>query len=207
MALDNQSKQQVSFDETLKRRNLELIKRGAARHTWRRVEADQDPNLETTISHDSRPLAQIGERCPPESAARSNNSSMTLPLKLPAPPAHDNPHTPAEEQAQDQDQETTRKTREEQNQDQDQEPRTQDAPRKLIATIPEALLSQLRATCEVKASTSLLGRIHGKHPGLKSLTAWAKNTLHSSLTLLSLKANNLFEVTFAHEEGRLHALK
>lgn len=52
-----------------------------------------------------------------------------------------------------------------------------------------------------------MGRIQGKHLGLKNLKAWAKDTLHSSLTLFSLKANNIFEVTFEQEEGRLHALK
>ena len=52
-----------------------------------------------------------------------------------------------------------------------------------------------------------MGRIQGKHPGLKTLTAWARATLHPSLTLLSLKSNNFFEVTFANQEGRLHALK
>lgn len=64
----------------------------------------------------------------------------------------------------------------------------------------------LRANCEAKASVSLLGRVQGKHPGWKALTAWAKETLHSSLTLLSVKSNNLFEVTFDNAEGRLHAL-
>ena len=53
---------------------------------------------------------------------------------------------------------------------------------------------------------SLLGRIHGKHPGLKALTVWARDALHSSLSLLSLKTNTLFEVTFSHPEGRIHAL-
>ena len=57
-----------------------------------------------------------------------------------------------------------------------------------------------------KAKVSLLGRIQGKHPGLKALTAWARGTLHPSLTFLSLKANNLFELTFSDLEGRIHAL-
>ena len=81
-----------------------------------------------------------------------------------------------------------------------------DEHRKLIAKIPETVLAQLRSTCEAKAEVSLLGRIHGKHPGLKALTAWARDTLHSSLSILSLKTNNLFEVTFTHPEGRIHAL-
>lgn len=81
-----------------------------------------------------------------------------------------------------------------------------DAPRKLIASIPEAVLASLRSTCAAKAEVSLLGRVLGKHPGLKALTAWAGATLHSSFSLLSLKTNNLFEVTFSHPEGRIHAL-
>jgi hypothetical protein len=68
------------------------------------------------------------------------------------------------------------------------------------------VLASLRSTCAAKAEVSLLGRIHGKHPGLKNLTAWARDTLHPSLSLLSLKTNNLFEVTFAKPEGRIHAL-
>ena len=78
--------------------------------------------------------------------------------------------------------------------------------RKLIVNIPEAVLAKLRSTCAAKAEVSLLGRIHGKHPGLKALTAWARDILHPSLSILSLKTNNLFEVTFTHPEGRFHAL-
>lgn len=78
--------------------------------------------------------------------------------------------------------------------------------RKLVARIPEALLATLRSHCEAKASVSLLGRIHGKHPGLKALTAWARETLHPTLALLSLKSNNVFEITFDKPKGRTHAL-
>lgn len=42
---------------------------------------------------------------------------------------------------------------------------------KLVVTIPEDLLTTLRTTCAEKANVSLLGRITGKHPGLKALTA------------------------------------
>ena len=83
---------------------------------------------------------------------------------------------------------------------------TQDTEHKIVINVPEELLSTLRNTCAEKASVSLLGRIQGKHPGLKALTAWARETLHPSLLLLSLKANNLFEVTFSTAEGRTHAL-
>lgn len=77
--------------------------------------------------------------------------------------------------------------------------------RKLIAKIPEDLLNTLRTNCANIAAASLLGRIQGKHPGLKALTTWVKETLQPSLTLLSLKSNNVFEVTFARSEGRIHA--
>ena len=76
----------------------------------------------------------------------------------------------------------------------------------LVINVPEELLSSLRTSCAEKASVSLLGRIQGKHPGLKALTAWAREVLHPSLSLLTLKANNLFEVTFSSSEGRTHAL-
>ena len=78
--------------------------------------------------------------------------------------------------------------------------------RKLVVAVPEALLQSLRSSCAAKANLSLLGRIQGKHLWLKALTAWARDTLHPYLTLLSSKANNLFEVTFSQSEGRLHAL-
>jgi hypothetical protein len=83
---------------------------------------------------------------------------------------------------------------------------TQDDTRKLVLNIPEAFLTALRSTSAAKAEVSLIGRIQGKHPGFKALTAWARNTLHSTLLLLSIKANNLFEVTFTSPEGRIHAL-
>jgi hypothetical protein len=76
----------------------------------------------------------------------------------------------------------------------------------VMINVPEELLTAMRKSCAEKASVSLLGRIQGKHPGLKALTAWARDTLHSSLILLSIKANNLFEVTFSSIEGRTHAL-
>lgn len=79
-------------------------------------------------------------------------------------------------------------------------------PKKLVVAVPEELLATLRTTCTEKANVSLIGRIQGKHPGLKVLTAWARETLHSTLALLSLKTNNLFEVTFTSPEGRIHAL-
>jgi hypothetical protein len=76
----------------------------------------------------------------------------------------------------------------------------------VVINVPEEQLASMRKACAEKASVSLLGRIQGKHPGLKALTAWARDTLHSSLILLSIKANNLFEVTFSSIEGRTHAL-
>lgn len=77
---------------------------------------------------------------------------------------------------------------------------------KLVIMIPVVLLATLRSTCAAKAKVSLLRRIQGKHPRLKALTAWARETLHPSLSLLSLNSNNLFEVTFVLLEGRIHAL-
>lgn len=78
--------------------------------------------------------------------------------------------------------------------------------RMIVVNFPEELLMSLRTSSAEKASVSLLGRIQGKNPGLKALTAWARETLHPSLVLLSIKANNLFEITFNTPEGRIHAL-
>ena len=75
-----------------------------------------------------------------------------------------------------------------------------------MIVVSDELLQSLRTTCAAKANLSLLGGIQGKHPGLKTLTAWARDTLDHSLAFLSLEANNLFEVIFSHLEGRLHAL-
>ena len=83
---------------------------------------------------------------------------------------------------------------------------TMETQRKLVITVPEELMSTLRTTCVEKANVTLLGRIQGKHPGLKALTAWARKTLHPTFAFLSLKTNNLFEVTFTTPQGRLHAL-
>ena len=77
---------------------------------------------------------------------------------------------------------------------------------RLVARLSDTLLATLRSHCEKKTSISLIGRIYGKHPGLKALKAWARETLHSSLALLSVNANNAFEVTFDKAEGRIHAL-
>ena len=76
----------------------------------------------------------------------------------------------------------------------------------VVINVPEEQLASMRKDCADQASISLLGRIQGKHPGLKALTAWARDTLHPSFTMLSMKSNNLFEVIFSSTEGRTHAL-
>lgn len=151
---------------------------------WRPI-----PSNAASQAQASRPPAPVGELFPPKLEARSTDLSTILPsyslnvhhpassMESPQPPGPDLP--PAT---------------------------TPEVPHKLIANIPEVVLAALRSTCAAKAEVSLLGRIHGKHPGLKVLTAWARDTLHSSLAFLSLKTNNLFEVTFTHPEGRIHAL-
>lgn len=141
------------------------------------------PDLQCSIF--SSAFAPVGEPFPPKPEARSNDTSKIFPsysLNVQIPSTTMEPPQP---------------------------PRPEndvDAPRKLIANIPEEVLATLRSTCAAKAEVSLLGRIHGKHPGLKALMAWARDSLHPSLSMLSLKTNNLFEVTFSHPEGRTHAL-
>ena len=141
------------------------------------------------LSPRSRPLALVGEPSPPMPVARSTDSNKILPSH-----SLNTHHQPSTEEINTSSGTTTESTK------------PPEEAHKLIASIPDALLASLRSTCAAKAEVSLLGRIHGKHPGLKNLTAWARATLHSSLSLLSLNTNNLFEVTFAQPEGRIHAL-
>ena len=68
--------------------------------------------------------------------------------------------------------------------------------REVVVNILAVALESLRFNCAAKADVSMLGKLQGKHPGLKALTAWARETLHPSLSLFSLKTNNLFEITF-----------
>ena len=136
-----------------------------------------------------RPLAQAGERSPPEPVARSLDSVKMF-NSAPSTVQTHTTHTPPES--------VVSPLKE--------VPTSPADPRKLVASIPEALLANLRSKCTAKASVSLLGRIQGKHPGLRALTAWARESLHPSLALLSLKSNNVFEVTFEQPEGRIHAL-
>lgn len=75
-----------------------------------------------------------------------------------------------------------------------------------MADLLDELLATLRSNCATKAEVSLIGRVQGKHPGLNALMAWARDTLHPSLSLLSLKNNKLFEVTFSLPEHKIHAL-
>ena len=133
----------------------------------------------------SRSLAQVGEPFPPKPAARSNDLT-----KMPSSDTNTLQTNCTD---------TTNILAGDTN---------PDTPhiRKVALTVPEDLLTSLRASCTNKATVSLLGRIQGKHPGQKALTAWARDNLHSSLTLLSIKTNNMFEVTFGSPEGRIHAL-
>ena len=174
----------------------------------RQVASQWRPVVQTNAAtqlHSSRPPALVGESFPPKPKARSTDSSQIL-------PSHSF-HSQAADSATKLQQPTS--TTPETNTMKSQQlvgpvPETNtpkdEPPRKLIANIPEAVLVSLRSTCAAKAEVSLLGRIHGKHPRLKALTAWARETLHSSLSFLSLKTNNLFEVTFIHPEGRIHSL-
>ena len=147
-------------------------------------ESQQQASVDNPNTSGSRPLAQAGERSPPKSAARPTDSTTIQP-------------------SQDSSQQLPHPTRDG---PLNAEPNTPLPARKLVAAIPAALLASLRSKCSEKASVSLLGRIQGKHPGLKALSAWARENLHPSLAFLSLKSNNLFEVTFDRPEGRTHAL-
>ena len=197
MAIDHTPMQQEP--DLNKRRHLGE-KRGIAKKVWRRLEGEQDETLDAPNSFCDRPLAPAGVHSHPEPAARSTNSTVRYTSN------QSNVHTTFMEQhssQQDQEQQAGQTSTEEQTQ-----PRSgMDTFRKLRVQIPTDLLNTLRAKCAAKAAVSLLGRVQGKHPGLKTLTTWAKEALHPSLTMLSLKANNLFEVTFGSEEGRLHALR
>ena len=190
---------------------------------WRPIIFNAAPS-----DQNSRPFAPVGELSPPKPEARSNDLFKILPSyslnsQLPTPqmesptppgpaPEKDIPPTaPRPEPEKDPPPEVPRTEPEidappEALRTEPEKDTPPEAPRKLIASIPETVLATLRSTCAAKAQVSLLGRIQGKHPGLKALTAWARDTLHPSLSLLSLKTNNLFEVTFAHPEGRIHAL-
>lgn len=143
---------------------------------WRRKDGITQP-------HNSVPLARVGEQEPPQPTARLNDSIRILKTTTTT-----SQHTPFSAEALGESSSPAQGTR------------------KLIAKIPEALLATLRNNCTKKASVSVLGSIHGKHPGLKALTAWAREALHPTLELLSLKSNNVFEATFATPEGRTHAL-
>ena len=183
---------------------------GRHRSNWSEVESDSDDRQrkcsaamgkqqagqwQPIVPHaaiplqNSRPLASVGELFPPKPEARSKDLGTILPSyplypQQPAPPMEQPP--PGEPEP--------------------EKETPQAEPRKLIASIPEAVLAMLRSTCAAKAEVALLGRVQGKHPGLKALTAWARDMLHPSLSLLSLKTNNLFEVTLSQPEGRIHAL-
>lgn len=158
------------------------------RRIWRRKEGEQHVAMgqqsTNSTTRSSEPLAQAGEQSPPQPIARLTDSNKTFETAADAP--HTTTHNmarPVEEGFEGKPSTTT------------------SDPRKLIATISDSLLAALRSTCNAKASVSLLGRIQGKHPGLKALTAWAWETLHPTLVLLSLKSNNIFEVTFETSEG------
>ena len=153
---------------------------GGSRSGSGRVEARIAENQcrNSSILDSSRPFAQVGERFPPTPTAKSVDSAkMQSSENKPIPSTH----TPFVRNGVGED-------------------------RKIVATISAGLLEDLRISCERKATVTLLGRVQGKHPGLKTLTAWARETLHPSITLLSLKANNVFEITFGSPEGRTQAL-
>ena len=138
-----------------------------------------------SILERSRSLAQVGERFPPTPAARSLDSAK---MQTSAKTSVSTPTTP---RARDLESAVTPPS---------------GKIWKLITTISTGLLATLRTSCKTKASVSLLRRVQGKHPGLKTLTAWARETLHPSLTLLFVNANNVFEVTFSSPKGHTHAL-
>jgi len=150
----------------------------SGRRVWRRKGAT------IPTPQGSVPSAQVGEQTSSTPATRLTDSTKILSF------TNTHPQTPTFTM------ETP--TGEDANQTTDQ--------RRVVIKVPEALLASMRNQCDKKASVSLLGRIQGKHPGFKALTAWARENLHSSFEFLSIQANNVFEVTFSQPEGRIHAL-
>ena len=101
-------------------------------------------------TQNSRPLAPVGVLSPPKPKARPTDLFKILPsyslnAQSTAPMSESTQPTGPEEER----------------------TAAPDSPRKLIATILEAVLATLRSSCAAKAVVSLLSRIHGKHPGLK----------------------------------------
>jgi hypothetical protein len=158
--------------------------RSKGREVWRRIDEVAAQQGETSNHRGGKPFVLIGDVHRPDSAARLIDS-----IEIHRAPTHNTQPN------------TMESTVQRHNDQMHSKPH--------IASIDflAELLATLCSQCETKASLSLIGRIQGKHPGLKALTAWAREILHSSLTLLSLKANNVFEVTFNHTDGKIHALK
>jgi hypothetical protein len=169
MAFEHTHKQEPELNQ----RRLLGEKWGAARKVWKRIGEEHDNVLEPPSSPCDGPFAQAEVQQPPEPAARSTQSTAIHTSKSP------NVHTSITEHSphKDQDQHTCHTSSEE------QDPQT-NKHRKLKVALSEELLSTLRVNCAAKAAVTLFGRIQGKHPGLKALTAWAKATLHPSLILL-----------------------
>lgn len=132
-----------------------------------------------TASRDNTPLAQVVEEPPQQPAARLIDTTR-MQSSTPTP-HHVSTHGM-------------------------ENPQQPPDKRKVVIKIPKEQLASLGTKCDTKASVTLLGRIQGRHPGLQTLTTWAQKTLHPSLKLLLLKANNVFEVTFAQQERAIHAL-
>ena len=174
---DEANEPKIKSNDHLQGRSMEGNKDGGGgKSVWRRKEIG-------LATRDSAPLGQEGEDQPHQPAATlidTTKVQRSTPVKHTAA-AHEMEDNAAEDAPQHKD------------------------PRKVVITFPKELFANLRSKCDSKASLSLLGRIQGKHPGLQALTAWAHETLHPSLKLLTLQANNIFEVTFDKSEGRIHA--
>lgn len=73
--------------------------------------------------------------------------------------------------------------------------------------LSEAQVSKLKQLYDGAAANSVIGRIHGRNPGLQGLKAWCSDNLDKTLLTVNMLGRGFFELEFTSTEGRHAALK
>lgn len=71
----------------------------------------------------------------------------------------------------------------------------------------ETQVAKLQQMYDGAAKHSVIGRIHGRNPGLKSIQVWCKDNLDKTLKTINMLGRGFFEIEFTSPEGRQAALR
>jgi hypothetical protein len=81
------------------------------------------------------------------------------------------------------------------------------SPDTIRVTLKPDKITKIQEKIDYLSKHTVLARITGRNPGMRSLTLWARARLHRSFTTFTIRANNYLEIEFEDPVGRDQALE